>query len=102
MVESSLAPWRDASLIFLSIQVFILLLVPVALLFFVNKGVRWLFVRVRPALALVQEKVNIAGAIVAVACAKVAAPFVAARSLAAGLRAGWHAILRALGWTSSA
>ena len=102
MAESPLAPWRDASLIFLSLQAFILLLVPVVILYFMNRGAHWLLVRVRPAFALVREKVDDASAIVAAVCAKIASPFIAGRALISGVQAGWRAILRALGWRGSA
>ena len=102
MAESPLAPWRDASLIFLSLQVFVLLLVPVAVLYFVNRGLHWLLVRVRPAFAWVREKVDMVSVVIATACAKIASPFIAARAAWAGVQAGWRAILRTLGWSDSA
>ena len=97
MAQGSLAPWRDASLTLLTLQALILLLVPAVILYFCNRGIHWLLVRIRPTFSVIRVRVDLANEIVDRVCAKIASPFIASRALVAGVRAGWRALLRAFG-----
>lgn len=92
-MSSPLAPWRDASLILLALPAFILSLVPLAILYFINKGARWLLVHTRSALGLARDKAHVASQYVSLACAKIAQPFIATESTITGLHTGARALL---------
>lgn len=96
MAQSPLAPWRDASIILLALPAFILSLVPVAILYFSNRGMHWVLTHARTGLRTVSEKADLAGRYVTIACDKIAWPFIAAYSTIAGVQAGGRALWRIL------
>jgi len=88
MTPNSLAPWRDASLILLALEAFILGLLPLAILYLANRGMRWLLRRARPVFAVVRGKADTVEQFVALAMNRAAAPFVTWHSSCAGVRGG--------------
>lgn len=94
MNESALAPWRDASLILLCLEAFILGLVPLAVLYLANRGMRWLVVRVRPFFRAVRAKTDPALALTNQAMDKIASPFIAWHSWRAGVQGTGRALVR--------
>ena len=97
MEPDILARLRDASVCLLGIQAFILGLIPLAILYFVNKGMHSLLERMGPALGTARDYFDLACGYVETACAKITAPVIAIRSAAAGIVQGLRALLRALG-----
>lgn len=94
MNESALAPWRDAALILLCLEAFILGLVPLAVMYLVNRGVRWLVVRVRPFFRAVRARTDPAMTFAQRAMDKVASPFIAWHSWRAGAQGTARAVAR--------
>ena len=90
MAENPFGPWRDASLILLAVEAFVLGLVPVGLLYLANRGVRWLVVHARPVFAALHGKSQAVQRFVRTAMHKVAWPFVAWQSAAAGAQHAWR------------
>ncbi len=90
MAGNPLAPWRDASLILLALQAFILGLLPLGVLYLANQGVRRFLAYAKPAFAVLRGKVYAAEEAVRTAMHKVVWPFVEWQSMAAGVQQAWR------------
>lgn len=88
MFESPLAPWRDVSLILLSVEAALLCLLPAIALYYTTRGVNWTLRKARLPFERMRDRMHAAQQFVDATASRVVAPFVAARSLVAGVRAG--------------
>jgi hypothetical protein len=90
MSTSPLAPWRDASIILLALEAFVLALIPLAIAYLSTRGMRWVLDNTRLAFRWLAEKVYTIERIVGRICAMIAAPFVQANRIATGIRTTWQ------------
>jgi len=94
MNDSALAPWRDAALILLCLEAFIVGLLPLAVIYLANRGVRRLVVRARPFFRAVRARTDAVLAFTNRAMDRLASPFIAWHSWLAGAQATARAIAR--------
>lgn len=81
MDGNPLASWRDASLILLSLEAFVLLLIPLAVMFLFNKAASWARENTWLGFRWLADKVYMVERLVGNICARIAAPIVAANRL---------------------
>lgn len=90
----ALGHWRDAAVILLVFEAFIMGLVPLAIAYFLARGAHWLVKHTRPAFAWVRGYVTIAEGYIEKSMDKAASPFIAWQGLWAGLGGGTAALGR--------
>ena len=87
MAQNPLAPWRDAALVLLVVQSFVLGLLPLVAVYFLTRGMRWVLAQSRMVLGKANEIARSGNGIVGVACGRIVAPFIAGQSWLAGVQA---------------
>jgi hypothetical protein len=86
----TLANWRDLAVVFLALQVFVVCLVPAALLFLMVRGISWVLRQAQGAAPRVQGVFQKAARITDQASQRVAGPIIAADALATQVgRTSW-------------
>ena len=85
--------WRDLSIVLLSLEAFVLLLIPGAALFMAIRGMGWILNRGRPALRDLQGWTSRVSVETEKVCARVVGPVVRARVLPARFKGLWAGII---------
>jgi hypothetical protein len=82
----SIPLWRDISVVLLSVEVFVLSLIPLVVLYFANKGLWRLGSSLRPIFARARARVRQVETVTARVTEVIVAPIIAVYALAARLR----------------
>ena len=88
----TISSWRDLSVVLLSLETFVLLLIPGAVLFVAIRGTRWVLDRGRAGLRDVQGWAAKASEETDKVCARLVGPAVKVRVLPAGLKGLWTGV----------
>lgn len=91
----SLALWRDIAIVILAIQLFVILLIPLAIAYFGTRGLSWIHTRLSTLLARARGLSHQVRAQADRLSDVVAAPLIRVHSRAARLRTLWQGLRRA-------
>jgi hypothetical protein len=88
----TLTNWRDLAVVLLALEAFIMGLVPVAIFFFLVKGLLWLIRKLRATAPIVQSYFRKAAEISETVSQRASAPIIAASATSAKVQRWWRAI----------